>query len=115
MNYEWIKNELISLFRRIQVLTVQHEGLQQQLTQLEQENSELQSTIQAQKEQLTQLQEQLKFITIKKSLQSSPQSDQKEPPVATSSDKKAYIQQIEHYIEQVDKCIDYLENSTPRE
>ena len=124
MNYEWFKNELISLVRRVQVLLTQYTHITQHLQQLQQDNNALQQTVHEQEKKLTYLQDKLKYTTLtqklppKENLQKVSTSLFAEntptpPPINTISAQHdtphAYISLLDTYIAQLDKCITYLE------
>ena len=121
MNGEWLKNELISLERRLKVLLTQYSNTQKQKEQLELKNAELQDTVVSQKKAIESFENSLKFTHISEALQQITRSTEgkKEeiernltPSSETSVDtsrKESYVKLLNTYLTHLDQCIAYME------
>lgn len=130
MNYEWLKNELSSIERRLKIFLARYTELQQQLQYTQKENTELQQQIISQKNIIDSLQNTVQFTKLAEALQKNPtqlKETQKTDPLSTQTLKlnepahktsqtqkdtdptQAYVKLLDSHITQLGKYITYLE------
>ena len=96
---EYIKNQLISLERRLQVFLRRYQALQEKQNHLLEENQRLKESLAEHKESLQRSFEKLHFVRLTKNLQQTPQEEK----------NADYSALIDKYIEKIEQCIAYLE------
>ena len=91
MNTEYIKNQLISLERRLQVFLTRYQALQEQKDQLLEENQQLKQSLAEHKESLQSSFDKLHFVRLTKNLQNE-SKEEENTEYSTLIDK--YIEKI---------------------
>ena len=124
MANEWLINELTGLERRISILLSQHAEIKKELQQLKTEKQALIEEREKQKKVILSFENQLKFSKIAQELQQSSALSSEtstfsstealsslltEETSQANNDHSSYMQLLDKYISQIDKCISYLE------
>ncbi len=92
-----LKNEIISLERKIKLLISEHSRLKQDLAGYRTENEELKRQLEGKDEELDSFQNKIKISKIVDNMMAGEEGDSKELKVV-----------LDQYIKEIDKCIIHL-------